>query len=74
VRENIAAREEAHELLTFGIGPGRCLGRAFNMLESFVLLDGIMSRFEVELPTPTPRSRSQPPPSPDRSPGASACA
>ena len=52
VRENIAAREETHELLTFGTGPGRCLGRAFNMLESFVLLDGILARFEVELDDP----------------------
>lgn len=52
VRENVAAREEALELLTFGTGPGRCIGRAFNMLESFVLLDGIMSRFEFELAEP----------------------
>lgn len=52
VRENSAAREEAHELLTFGTGPGRCLGRAFNMLESIVVLDGILSRFTVDLADP----------------------
>lgn len=45
-------REEEFRLLTFGAGPGSCLGRGFNMLEFFMVLDELLSRFAFELEDP----------------------
>jgi ferredoxin-NADP reductase/cytochrome P450/CRP-like cAMP-binding protein len=52
VRENIRRLEEDFRLLTFSLGRGSCLGRGFNMLESFIVLDELWRRFSFELAYP----------------------
>ena len=52
VRANARRLEEECRLLTFGGGAGTCLGRAFNMLECFIVLDGLLRRFSFELVDP----------------------
>ncbi len=49
VRENAARLESQFRLLTFGAGDGMCVGRGFNMIEFFLVLDAILHRYDVEL-------------------------
>ena len=52
VRDNIRAREEALDLMSFGTGPARCPGAYFNWHESVLVLDALLSRFRFELEHP----------------------
>jgi ferredoxin-NADP reductase/cytochrome P450/CRP-like cAMP-binding protein len=53
VLENYQALSASYAMYPFGAGPGRCLGQAFNMLEFFLVLDHMMSRYRFELPDPS---------------------
>ncbi len=52
VRENIRAREDGLDLLSFGAGPARCPGTFFNWHESILVLDALLSRYTFELEHP----------------------
>jgi ferredoxin-NADP reductase/cytochrome P450 len=52
VLKNIRSREEALDLLSFGHGPARCPGAFFNMHESVLVLDALLSRYHFELTHP----------------------
>lgn len=52
VRDNIKAREDALDLLSFGAGPARCPGTFFNWHESILVLDALLSRYTFELEHP----------------------
>jgi cytochrome P450 len=44
--------EEEFRLLPFSAGPGGCVGRGFNTLEIFMVLDALLGRFSFELVDP----------------------
>jgi cytochrome P450 len=53
VLENYQALSASLAVYAFGAGPGRCLGQAFNMLEFFLVLDHLLSRYRFELADPS---------------------
>ncbi|MCB9762751.1 MAG: cytochrome P450 [Alphaproteobacteria bacterium] len=46
--------EMNYQMLPFGVGPGRCIGRHLFMGIAYSVLDGLLSRFDVELVNPRP--------------------
>lgn len=51
-RAAIHRREEALDLMSFGTGPARCPGAYFNWHESLLVLDALLSRYDIELEHP----------------------
>lgn len=52
VRKTAVDLEARFRLLTFSAGPATCPGRNFNMIEFFLVMDGLMRRYDFELENP----------------------
>jgi cytochrome P450 len=52
VQANARRLEETFRLLPFSAGPGSCVGRGFNTLEVFMVLDHLLQRFSFDLEDP----------------------